>query len=63
MSEDVRGPQNTVAAGSPGLPGRRLARLDCRLLPAHEADPAELLRFELDERDHFRRWIPDRGRA
>lgn len=43
--------------------GRELAHLDCRLLPAHEADPSELLRFELHERDHFRRWIPDRGDA
>lgn len=63
MNEDVRGEPHTVHAGPPGLPAWRLARLACRLLPAHEVDPAELLRFELDERDHFGRWIPDRGEA
>lgn len=60
---DVQSGQHTVAGGgSLDPPGRRLAP-GCRLLPAHEADPAELLRFEADERDHFRRWIPDRGES
>lgn len=40
-----------------------LASLGCRLVPAHEVDAATLLRFESDERDHFRHWIPDRGDA
>ncbi len=41
--------------------GTHIERVGGVLVPAHEVDPAALLRFELDERDHFRRWIPDRG--
>lgn len=32
-----------------------------QLLPAHECDPSELLDFEVENREYFRRWIPDRG--
>jgi [ribosomal protein S5]-alanine N-acetyltransferase len=32
-------------------------------VPAHEADPAAVLRFELENREYFRSWVPDRGDA
>jgi ribosomal-protein-alanine N-acetyltransferase len=38
-----------------------LAAAGLVLVPAHEADPAAVLRFESSSRDAFRRWIPDRG--
>jgi [ribosomal protein S5]-alanine N-acetyltransferase len=40
-----------------------VAGLGLRLLPAHDADPAAVLRFEATNRGYFRRWIPDRGDA
>lgn len=42
-------------------PEGHLAQRGFVLSPAHEADPAALLRFERDNREHFGRWIPDRG--
>jgi len=42
---------------------QRLAGLELSLVPAHDADPATVLRFESENRDYFRRWIPDRGDA
>lgn len=44
---------------TPGPFGRGLARLGCRLLPAHDVDPAEVLRFERDERAYSRGWMDD----
>lgn len=38
-----------------------LGELDLRLVPAHDADPGALLRFESTNRRYFRSWIPDRG--
>ena len=38
-----------------------VASLGLRLLPTHDADPAAVLRFEVANREHFRRSIPDRG--
>ena len=40
-----------------------LASLGLRLVPAQEANPAAVLRFESENREYFRRWIPDRGDA
>lgn len=40
-----------------------LASLGLFLVPAYDVDPAAVLRFESKNRDHFRRWIPDRGDA
>lgn len=44
-------------------PPLALASLGLRLVPAHDADPAAVLRFESENRKYFRRWIPDRGDA
>lgn len=42
-------------------PPDALAGLGLHLVPAHDAAPAAVLRFEAENREYFRCWIPDRG--